>query len=358
MCNLDCDYCFYLDRDADPYLHLPGRVMTAETLERLVDGYLFYSHPLSVFSFQGGEPTLAGLNFFEKLVQFEERYGRPGQSVSNSIQTNGLLLNESWCDLLREYHFLVGLSLDGPEDVHDRYRRNKARHGSWARVMQTAELLRRKRVEFNILCVVSAANAGRARETYRFFRKLGIEHLQFIPLAEFQPDGAPMPYTISGEEYGQFLCEIFDLWWPERRRVRVRFFDNLAEALAGQKPGSCALHETCDSYAVVEYNGDVYPCDFFVESGWRLGNIEVDSWSELARRRKRYEFAARKLDPHPACAACEYLHICHRGCPKNRHGRHGRFEDLDWFCAGYKAAFAKSIGPLERDVKKLLGARR
>jgi uncharacterized protein len=354
LCNLGCEYCFYLDREADPYEHATERVMSLDTLERVVDGYLFYSYPASAFGFQGGEPTLAGLRFYERLVELQKRCGRPGQSVSNSIQTNGLLLDQAWCELLREYHFLVGLSLDGPEDVHDRYRVNRARRGSWAQVMRAAELLRRERVEYNVLCVVSAANVERAGETYRFFRKLGVQHMQFIPLAEFGPGGAPLPYTISGAAYGRFLCEIFDLWWPERRRVRVRFFDNLAEALAGQKPGGCTFHASCDSYAVVEYNGDVYPCDFFVETRWKLGNIEIDSWPELARRRHRYEFAALKSVPHAACQACEHLQICHGGCPKDRHRRFGRFEDLDWFCEAYQLAFGKARAPLERDVRRLM----
>jgi uncharacterized protein len=356
LCNLNCEYCFYLDRESDPYKHATGRVMSTETLERLVDGYLLYSYPESTFGFQGGEPTLAGLNFFEKVVDFQKRYSRPGQSVCDSIQTNGILLDKAWCELFRDHSFLVGLSLDGPEEVHDRYRLDRAGIGSWSRVMAAVELLRRERVEFNVLCVVSQSNVARARELYRSFRRLGVEYLQFIPLAEFHPDGTPRPYTISAEEYGQFLCEVFDLWWPERRRVRVRYFDNLAASLAGQKPGSCTLQEGCDSYVVVEYNGDVYPCDFFVEAGWKLGNIDGDSWSEIARRRRRYDFAAKKLALHVECVNCKYLHICHGGCPKFRHGRSRSFQDLDWFCDAYRKVFAKALPPLERDVQHLLAA--
>ncbi len=354
VCNLDCEYCFYLDRAADPYEHLAGRTMSLDTLETLVDSYLFYSHPESTFAFQGGEPTLAGLKFFRKLVEFQQAHGRGGQSVGNSLQTNGILLDADWCELFREYKFLVGLSLDGPEDAHDRYRLNKAGHGSWSKAMEAAELMTREKVDFNILCVLSKANVNRAAEIYSFFRGLGIRYLQFIPLAEFGPDGEPLPFTISADEYGRFLCEVFDLWWPERRNVRVRFFDNVAEALAGQKPGSCTLHESCDSYVVVEYNGDVYPCDFFVESGWKLGNIETESWSEIARRQRRYLFASKKAEPHAECAACDYRRICRGGCPKLRHAPHGRFEDLDWFCGAYKAIFAKAVKPLERDVRYLL----
>jgi len=356
VCNLDCEYCFYLDRDADPYKALPARRMPDDILERLVDTYLFYSYPNSTFAFQGGEPTLAGLGFFEKLVEFQKRYGRNGQSVSNALQTNGTLLDKNWCDLFRSYQWLIGLSLDGPQEVNDRYRFNKEGRGTWKRVMETVELLKKERVEFNVLCVLSQANVAKPKELYRFYRNLGIDNLQFIPLAEFDREGNPLPFTITPEQYGRFLCEVFDLWWPERRKVRVRFFDNVAEALAGQKPGSCTMHETCDSYVVVEYNGDVYPCDFFVESNWKLGNIELDSWSEIARRTRRYSFASKKTLGHPECQVCEYQSICHGGCPKFRHGPHGRFEELDYFCQAYKMIFARAVGPLQTEVRQILAS--
>lgn len=355
VCNLDCAYCFYLDREADPYKALPGRRMSLETLERLVDTYLFYSYPNSVFAFQGGEPTLAGLHFFEKLVEFEKRYGRNGQNVSNALQTNAILINEDWCGLLRDYNWLLGVSLDGPEEVHDLYRFNKGGQGTWRQVVRGVEILQKHKVEFNILCVLSRANVEKPRELYRFFKSLGVDNVQYIPLAEFYPDGTPMPFTITPAQYGRFLCEIFELWWPDRRKFRIRFFDNVAEALAGMKPGSCTMHETCDSYVVVEYNGDVYPCDFFVESGWRLGNILVDSWSEIARRKRRYEFAAKKTIPHAECLKCQWQSICHQGCPKFRHGPHRRFEDLDYFCEAYKMIYARCTEPLRREVEKLLG---
>jgi len=183
VCNLDCAYCFYLDREADPYKSLPARQMSLETLERLVDTFLFYSYPNSVLAFQGGEPMLAGLKFFEKLVAFEKQYGRYGQSVSNAIQTNGVLIDDHWCGLFREYHWLVGVSLDGPQEMHDAHRRNKAGHGTWRQVMRGIEILNRNQVEFNVLCVLSQANVGKPKELYRFFRGLGIDYIQYIPLA-------------------------------------------------------------------------------------------------------------------------------------------------------------------------------
>jgi uncharacterized protein len=355
VCNLDCSYCFYLDREADPYSALPARRMTDETLERLIDTYLFYSYPNSTFAFQGGEPTLAGPAFFEKVAELQQRYGRNGHSVGNAMQTNGVLLNDRWCELFKQYNWLIGISIDGPEPVHDLYRYNKQGAGTWRKVMAGVECMKKHGVEFNALCVLSQANIGKAAEIYKFFRAQGIDYIQYIPLSEFDGLGQPMPFTITPEQYGRFLCETFDLWWPDRRKVRIRYFDNIAESLAGQKPGACTLHETCDSYVVVEFNGDIYPCDFFVESEWKLGNINVDSWAEISRRQRRYQFAAKKTVPHPECQVCEYQSICHGGCPKHRHDPHRSFNDLDYFCTAYKMIFNKAVGPLRKEVQRLTG---
>ena len=355
LCNLDCSYCFYLDRNLDPYNDLAHRRMSNDTLERLVDGFLFYSYPNSTFAFQGGEPTLAGLPFYENLVKLQQRLGRNGQSVSNALQTNGVLLDDTWGQLFHQYNWLIGLSLDGPEELNDKYRFNKEGHGTFKWVMRGMEALQRNKVDFNILCVVNRANAGKAKELYKFYKSLGVDNIQYIPLAEFGGVGRGLPYSITAEEYGRFLVETFEMWWPERRKMRIRFFDNLAEAVAGQKPGTCTMHETCDSYAVVEYNGDVFPCDFFVESGWKLGNINDDSWPEIARRNRRYSFAEKKTIKHAECQVCDYQSICHGGCPKSRHGPNGQFEDLDYFCQSYKMIFARAVGPLEGELTKLLG---
>ncbi|MFN7544589.1 MAG: anaerobic sulfatase maturase [Acidobacteriota bacterium] len=357
LCNLDCSYCFYLDRDLDPYAALPQRRMSEETLERLVDSYLFYSYPNATFAFQGGEPTLAGLPFFEKLVRLQQDKGRDGQSVSNALQTNGVLLDDNWCQLFQQYKFLIGLSLDGPEEINDKYRYNKEGHGTYKWVMRGMEALKKNNVDFNVLCVLSSANIDKPRELYRYYKSLGVDNIQYIPLAEFGQGGERLPFTITPEQYGKFLVETFEEWWPERRRMRIRFFDNIAEAVAGQKPGSCTMHETCDSYVVVEYNGDVFPCDFIVEGGWTLGNVNMDSWGEIARRNRRYRFAENKTLAHAECQVCEYQSICHGGCPKFRHGPKGDFSDLDYFCQSYKMIFAKAVGPLQDDLSKLMGRR-
>lgn len=354
LCNLDCTYCFYLDREADPYKELPARKMSLETLERLVESYLFYSYPNSVFAFQGGEPTLTGPAFFEKLVEFQQQYGRNGQAVSNAMQTNGVLIDDRWCRLFKAFNWLIGLSIDGPQEVHDRYRVNKGGEGTWQKVMDGMECMKKHGVEFNALCVLSQSNIDKPKQIYKYFRSLGIDYVQYIPLSEFSTDGTPHPYTITPEQYGRFMCETFELWWPDRRKVRIRTFDNIAEALAGQTPGNCTMHTSCDSYVVVEYNGDVYPCDFFVESDWKLGNINEDSWTDITRRQKRFTFAGNKSIPHADCEACEYLDLCHGGCPKHRHDPMRRFDDLDYFCAAYKMIYGKSVALLTKDVEAIM----
>lgn len=356
LCNLACSYCFYLDRDSDPYKAAAVGKMNDETLAALIRKYLEYSYPQTVFAWQGGEPTLAGVDFFEKACRLQQRYGAAGQSVGNSLQTNAVLLDERWCDVLNEYNFLLGVSLDGPENVHDFHRVNRAGDGSWRKVMQSIELLQRRGVEFNILSVVSQANVRRAKDVYRFYRKLGVAHIQYIPLAEFDSAGEPLPWTVTPREYGRFLVETFRLWWPNRRRVRIRLFDNIAEGLAGLLPGNCALQGSCDSYCVIEHNGDAYPCDFFVREEWKLGNVADDSFDEIARRARRFRFAGKKSVPHPTCEECKYLSLCLRGCPKLREGRRGRFEDLDYFCEAYRMIFRTAVPKLRKEVEKL-GAR-
>jgi uncharacterized protein len=354
LCNLDCSYCFYLDRDTDPYAGLAARKMSTETLERLVSGFLEYSYPNSTFAFQGGEPTLCGLRFYETLIELQLRHGRDGQTISNALQTNGMFIDESWCKFFSKGKWLVGISLDGPEAIHDEYRRTRNDAGTWRRVMQSVEMMQKHRVEFNVLCVVSQANVHKARELYRFYRSTGVDNLQFIPLAEFAPDGTPLPFTIAPAEYGRFLSEMFDLWWPHRRKMRIRCFDNFAEALACHIPGACTMQRNCDSYVVVEYNGDVFPCDFFVEREWKLGNINEDTFDSISRRRARLSFARRKQLHHTTCDACEYETLCWRGCPHTRRARAGDPNDLDYFCESYKMIYSKAVQPLAMEVKRLL----
>ena len=211
-------------------------------------------------------------------------------------------------------------------------------------------------MEFNVLCVLSQANVGQAEGAVPVLtaRSASTTSSSFRWRSS-TATGNPLPFTITAEQYGRFLCEIFDLWWPDRRKVRIRCFDNIAEAVAGQKPGTCTMHETCDSYVVVEYNGDVYPCDFFVEKDWKLGNINTgflvrDRAPHAALQLRRQEDASRI----PSARSANTSRLCHGGCPKFRHGPHGKFEDLDYFCSAYKMIFGKTVEPLRNEVRKLM----
>ena len=291
-----------------------------------MDTYLFYSYPNSVFAFQGGEPTLAGLPSSKSWWSSRSSTAATARRVSNALQTNARAARRA---LVRpvpgSINWLVGVSLDGPEEIHDLYRFNKEgqRHLE-ARDARASRLLQKNGVEFNMLCVLSQANVEKPRELYTLLPRPGHrQHAVHSAGGVRRPTGNRLPFTITPEQYGRFLCEIFDLWWPERRKVRIRFFDNIAEALAGQKPGTCTMHETCDSYVVVEYNGDVYPCDFFVEKRLEAGQRRL--WIPGRRSRAAAALPAsprRRPSPHPECQVCEYQSICHGGCPKFRHGPH------------------------------------
>jgi len=331
------------------------RTMSQDTLRKLVESYLFYSYPHSVFAFQGGEPTLAGLPFFEKLVEFQKRFGRSAQFVSNALQTNGILIDDAWCQFLRQYQWLVGISMDGNQQMHDTYRRNRGGEGTWKKVMRGIERMTKHKVDFNVLCVISQTNVHQPEALYEYFQQLGVEYLQFIPLAEFTPTGQLQPYAITAQEYGDFLVRLFDRWWPDHQHVRIRFFDNLAEAVAGYMPGNCVMHERCESYAVVEYNGDVYPCDFYVEPRWLIGNLHRDSWNQIAATDQRLRFARGKQLPHAECMVCQYQKLCHRGCPAFREKQRGNPSDLDYFCATYKRVFDHCLPKLRLEVAKITG---
>ena len=286
-CNLACDYCYYSTCGGRPG---PKRNRIDHVLlDKAIREYMAQSQGSVGFAWQGGEPLLAGLEFFEEVIALEARHAPPDTSIGNALQTNGTLLNEDWARFFRRYNFLLGVSIDGPREIHDAHRVTATGKGSFDLVMRKIGHLRNHDVDFNILTVLHQGNVDKPRELMAFYARAGFDYVQFIPGMDFHAGSpeAPARYLITAEQYGRFLCETFDLWWPDRRKVRIRFFDNIAEALAGQKPGSCTMHETCDSYVVVEYNGDVFPCDFFVEKDWKLENILIDSWAEIARRQRR-----------------------------------------------------------------------
>jgi uncharacterized protein len=341
-CNLECSYCFYHGRPTDPYRSQGRHRMNSEVLTAFLRQYMVLAGPNPSFGWQGGEPTLAGLDFFRQVVHLQQRFGVSGQVVGNGLQTNGLLLDGEWARFLAQYNVLVGVSLDGPQELHDRYRRNAAGHGSWQRVMDAIGLLRQHGVAFNILAVVNYLTAQRPAEIYGFFRQQGFDFMQFIPCVERDPQSGEMaPFSVTPQQYGDFLCELFDLWWnggePE---ASLRTFDNVLAAYLGQGGESCEHRQRCDSYVVIEYNGDVYPCDFFVSREWWLGNLLDTPLSHIIKSARAEEFSRIKEGPYAECEACPWDFICHHGCSRFRLGPDGRFGQRHILCPAFKRFYA------------------
>lgn len=344
-CNLRCGYCFYR-RVGRMY---PGRRrMSPRVLEAMVRQLVGLGFSPAAFSWQGGEPTLAGLDFYRRAVSLQARWGSPGQIIANSLQTNGLLIDEEWASFLAEYRFLVGLSIDGPRELHDAYRRSGRGGGSFAQAMRAAEVLRRHRVEFNILSVVTPLTVGKARELYRFFVGEGFYYLQFIPCVERAPEGGPAPFTVSPEDYGRFLCELFDTWLADGRRASVRLFDAVVERLVTGRSPFCILGPRCDHYLVVEHSGDVYPCDFFVVRRWRLGNLLREPLGRLFGGEKHTQFASMKAQLAPRCRDCEWVEMCWGGCLKDRQFVGDPRRVPTYLCPAYRRFFEHAGEELRR----------
>lgn len=340
-CNISCTYCFYR-RVKEIY---PGRdgvhIMPDNVLECLIYDFLSYDFQTSIFSWQGGEPTLAGLDFFKRVVELQKKYGQRGQVIGNSLQTNGILINEDWAEFLSKYKFLVGISLDGPEDVHNYYRAN-----SYKRVMKAIKILKEYKVEFNILTVVSEANVKKGSEIYQFFRKNGFSYLQFIPCLEWDAKKQESrPYAFLAEDYGEFLCKVFDEWVRnDVGHVSVRLFDDIINYYLGKKNLSCTFKDRCDSYLVVEHNGDIYPCDFFVYPEWMLGNLLENSLMDISNSELRKKFTTRKEELNEECKHCKWLPLCHGGCQVDRFYpiKNANVNKNNYLCTAYKKFFSHS----------------
>lgn len=319
-CNLRCRYCFY--RDACTFYPETGRRrMSAATLDRMIAGYMATPQPVYSFGWQGGEPTLMGVDFFRKAVNLQAAYARPGSRIANGLQTNGTLLDDAFAAFLAEYRFLVGVSLDGPAAVHDAERRTADGHGSHARALAGIECLRRNRVEFNILTLVNSRNVSDPVALYDYLVGQGFFYHQYIECIEFAPNGTRQPFAITGPAWGDFLCRLFDHWVArDTRRVSVRLFDTVLAGIVDGAANTCTSSETCCQYFVVEHNGDVFPCDFHVRPAWKLGTITTDSWLALQQSPAYAAFGERKRQWNATCAACPFLPFCKGDCPKNRGG--------------------------------------
>lgn len=355
-CNCACDYCFYLAKDRlypGSDLRMPDEVLESY-VHQMIEAHR--GLPEVEFAWQGGEPTLLGLDFFRQAVAAEGRHARPGQRVANSLQTNGLLIDTDWCRFLRDQGFLVGLSLDGPRALHDAFRRDRAGRSVFDRSVRAARLMREHGVEFNILCTINAANSPYPLEVYRFFRdELGARYLQLIPVVErekgtgFQQGSTLSARSVAPADYGRFLIAIFDEW--VRRDVGtmfVTFFDSVLAAYVFGESTLCVLRRECGDALALEHNGDLYACDHFVEPDHLLGNITAAPLASLVDAERQRAFGRAKSDSLPrVCRGCRFLFACHGECPKNRvlmspDGELG----LNWLCDGLKAFFAHAERPL------------
>ena len=351
ICNLACEYCYYLEKER---LYPKGERfrMPDELLERYIQQMIAAQPgPEVPFAWQGGEPTLMGLDFFRRVVELQAKYLPRGWRVTNALQTNGTLLTPEWCEFLRENKFLVGISMDGPAFLHDRYRVDKRGRATHERVLRGLELLKEHRVEFNVLCVVNSANARHPLEVYRSFKEKGVQYLQFIPIVEHLGGGAVSERSVSPRDYGTFLCAIFDEW--VRRdvgKVFVQIFEESFAMALGYPANLCVFRETCGRALAMEHNGDVFACDHFVLPEYRLGNIRETPLERLASLPEQERFGLAKRDAlPPQCFACDVYEMCRGACPKDRFaltadGRPG----LNYLCEGYRTYFRHAKPVLDR----------
>ena len=368
LCNLDCDYCYYLGKAA-LYGGLQPK-MSDELLERYISQYIeAVQVPTVTFCWHGGEPLLAGIDFFEKAVALQEKY-RGTKRIENSLQTNGLLVNPEWCDFFRRNNFLVGISIDGPKDIHDAYRHDRGGHPTFDRVMRAIEMMAVGGVEYNTLSTINNRCAGQGHRVYGFMRSIS-RYMQFLPVVEHtlaaESGRAPIVppgtegavtalWSITPKAFGKFMCDIFDEWVINDVGERfVQLFDITLAQWCGVQPSLCAFCPTCGDGLVVEHNGDVYMCDHFVYPEYRLGNIGVEHLRDLQRKPELFRFGVEKRNSLPTdCRKCDYLFACRGECPKHRFSTTRRGEKgLNALCEGYKHFF-EYTAPYMQQMRSLL----
>jgi uncharacterized protein len=358
LCNLDCHYCFYLEKE-NLY---PGQriwVMSEPVLESYIQQYIESQQaPMVSFAWQGGEPTLLGVDYFRKIVALQRKYAN-GKRIENALQTNGILLDDAWGKFLVENRFLVGISIDGPQHLHDHYRVDKGGHPTFNAVMRGIDFLKKHRVEFNTLTVVQKQNSYQPLEVYRFLKEIGSHFLQFIPVVERvaerpgedglvlvspgnQASASVAEWSVEPEQYGTFLCRIFDEWVrKDVGRYYVQLFDVALESWLGIVPSLCIFRPTCGTAMAIEHNGDLYSCDHYVYPENRIGNIVESPLLSLAASAQQVRFGSDKETALPRyCRQCYVRFACNGECPKHRFLRTPEEEPgLNYLCAGYKIFF-------------------
>ena len=350
-CNLRCKYCFYNSlvesRNAPSY-----GMMKDETLELLVKRGLEHAENACTFAFQGGEPTLTGLDFYKKLLEYQKKYNSKKIRIHNAIQTNGMVIDDTWAEFFAKNNFLVGISLDGPKEIHDMNRIDKGDSGSFTRVMNAIGYFDKHKVEYNILTVVNAATSRHISKVYHLFKKKGFNYLQFIPcLDPLDEEPGGYEYSLTPEKYTYFLKTLFDLWYEDimkGNKISIRYFDNLVGLVMGYPPESCGMAGFCGNYFVVEGDGSTYPCDFYVIDQWELGNISQMGFAEMKNSATAVKFveASKHIDPN--CRECAWFQLCRGGCRRSREPFINELPVLNYFCSSYKEFFSYAGERIEK----------
>ncbi|MDD4823392.1 MAG: anaerobic sulfatase-maturation protein [Bacteroidales bacterium] len=350
VCNLNCSYCYYLGKE-QLYPNRKNYQMSDELLTKFTEMYIeSQPSPDVLFTWHGGETLLRDLSFYKKAIQLQHRFGR-GKRIQNALQTNGILLNDDWCRFFKDNDFLIGISIDGPEDIHDHYRKNKGGLGTFRQVMRGIELLQKHGVEFNTMGVIHDYNAKRPLEVYHFLKEIGSKYMQFSPIVERisanqkllsvnDPDvGQPGSWNVTPKEFGSFYTTIFDEWvFNDVGEYYIQLFDSTLANMVGVPPGACIYAEECGHATALEFNGDLYACDHFVFEEYKLGNIYKSSLIEMMLSPKQLNFGLDKKRLLPAqCKQCPYLKLCNGECPKNRFLETSDGESgLNYLCEGYR----------------------
>lgn len=339
-CNMNCSYCFYTDEIQNREIACTG-MMSKDTMHKLVDQAFDYADFECTFAFQGGEPTLAGLEFFEVFSSYVNNHPNPKHlNVHYAFQTNGLLIDAAWAEWFAKNQVLVGISLDGPKSIHDRYRKDHQGNGTFDRVMAAIDLLKQYKVDYNILCVVHGVSAYKAKKIYEFYRKNDMNYHQYIEcLDPLEAARGSFEYSLTPARYETFLKDLFDVWYEDMvsgHYVYNRYFENLMMILIGQGPESCNMRGFCGPQWVIEADGSVYPCDFYVLDEWKLGNILNDSLKDMEIVRQKSGFIDQSKPIPEECRSCKWLMLCRNGCRRNRGINGMQVDGKNYFCTAYK----------------------
>ena len=341
-CNLRCRYCFYIDHLLE---HLERPRMSTEVLEQMIHSYMDTDQNNNYsFGWQGGEPTLMGLDFFKKVVDLQLKYAQPNAVISNGLQTNGTLITDEIAKFFNEFKFLIGVSLDGPADIHDYYRRTVGGTKTHSLVLKGIEKLNKHNVEFNILVLVNDQSIQNAKRIYHYLVDNGFYYHQYIPCVEYEQNGSITNYSITGAQWGSFLLDIFDEWSREDiNKVSIRHFDSIIEFLVTGNYNICYMNNNCCQYFVIEFDGGVYPCDFFVRDDLLLGNVMTGNWEDFLNSPKYQKFGAQKALWNTDCDKCTYLEYCHGDCLKIRNPYHRNPKMLSDLCKGWKKFYTLTL---------------